>query len=423
MPKSLADWVSYINALHVREIDLGLTRIQQLATGLSLAQFTCPVVVIGGTNGKGSVVKLLETIYLAAGYRVAAYTSPHLLRFNERLRINNKEVADETLVTAFEYIENNRQLQPLTFFEFTTLAILYICQHTPLDILLLEVGLGGRLDAVNIVDSDVAVITNIALDHTDWLGDNREAIGREKVGIARTQKPLVCGDPEPPQSIVQTAEKLGANFYGLNQAFRIQVNNSTWDWIGPRLRYLCLPKPILKIENAATSLMVVDLLQPRLPVTQYGVITGVKKAQLAGRFERMDHEVPIILDVAHNPQSMQYLAEQLQQQSVTGRVLAVVGMLGDKDIEGSLVGLVAQIDVWYVADLDAVTPRGAKANRLTNYLATKNQKNCYNFSSVAAALTQAIAESDAHDQIVVFGSFYTVALAKQYLLGEKENGS
>ena len=209
----MKEWLSYISKLHSRKIDLGLSRIIALAEKLSLRDFSCPVITVAGTNGKGSVIKFLESIYLAAGYRVAAYTSPHLLQFNERLRINGHSVADEALVNAFSFIENNRNNQPLSFFEFTTLAIFYICKKQPLDVLLLEIGLGGRLDAVNIVEPSVAVISNIDIDHTDYLGKNRESIGREKAGIIRWHKLIVCGDPNPPKSVYETAKKIrGAIF-------------------------------------------------------------------------------------------------------------------------------------------------------------------------------------------------------------------
>lgn len=421
--RTLADWVSYINSLHTREIDLGLERIKNLAQALQLDRFSCPVIVVGGTNGKGSVVKFIESIYLAAGYQVAAYTSPHLLHFNERLRINGQDVSDEKLIAAFNYVEQHRQGQSLTFFEFTTLAIFYICQQLPLEVLILEVGLGGRLDAVNIVDADVSVITNVDIDHKDFLGDTRELIGREKAGIARADKPLVCGDINPPQTVIETIQQLSTPFFVLGKQFNVRKHTDSWDWIGPDLSYLRLPLPELKIENAATSLMVIDLLQTRLPVTQYAVIIGVKRARLPGRFERMPASVPLIFDVAHNPQAVEYLGVQLQQQSIAGKTKAVVGMLADKEIEACLAVLMGCVDGWYIAGLEKETTRGASAQQLSNYLGTKTEKSCYNFASVGEALSKAMADSQPTDRIVIFGSFYTVALAKQHLVKERNDGS
>lgn len=408
--KTLIDWLDYIHSLHLRDIDLGLERIAVLAKSLSLTQFSCPVITVAGTNGKGSTVKFLESIYVASGYRVAAYTSPHILKFNERLRINGEAVSDDDLLAAFEFIEKARGDQHLSFFEFTTLAILSICQQLDLDVLLLEVGLGGRLDAVNIVEPNIAVISNIALDHTDWLGADREAIAKEKAGIIRPGIPVICGDDDPPQSLLAAAQHNPFFCCGKNYAFEKQ--HDKWSWTGPDMSYLQLPLPRLKLANAATSLMVVEQLQLRLPVTQFGIIQGLKKAKLPGRFEMWRN---LIFDVAHNPQATSYLAEQLRALPIKGRTLAVVGILKDKDIANVVANVVPIVDQWYVGDLDV--KRGARGDQISAELSTQGVKNCYNFASVLEALMQAISECCAQDRLLIFGSFYTVAIAKQYING------
>ena len=414
MSKSLLEWLDYIYALHPREIDLGLDRIATLANTLGLTQFSCPVITIGGTNGKGSVVRSLENIYLQAGYHVAAYTSPHILKFNERLRINGELVSDEDLLIAFAFIESHRGNQPLSFFEFTTLSILYICQQISLDVLLLEVGLGGRLDAVNIVDAEIAVISNVDLYHMEWLGTEREAIGREKAGIMRHAKPVVCGDADPPQSVLQYATDCHAPCYCFKRDFNYRVLNNAWEWHGPMTQYLRLPFPQLKLQNVATSLMAIELLQTRLPVTPYAVMTGVKNLSLSGRFEQIYEPANIIYDVAHNPQATRYLAQQLQRLPHRGKTLAVFGMLRDKDVKNSVRTLIPWIDDWYVGSL--IVPRGASADEILAVLTAQGVKSCYNFASIEEALKEAIQHCGSEDRIIIFGSFYTVAIAKQYLL-------
>lgn len=428
--QTLTEWLDYIYTLHPREIDLGLERIDALAKSLSLTHFTCPIVTVAGTNGKGSIIKFLESIYLASGYRVAAYTSPHLLKFNERLRINGEEASDGDFLGAFEFIEKSRGEQELSFFEFTTLVVLHICQQKKLDVLLLEVGLGGRLDAVNIVDPTIAVISNIDIDHVDWLGPDRESIGKEKAGIIRAGIPVICGDDDPPKSLIHAAKN--NPFFCFKKDYRVDVQSGKWNWVGPTITYLHLPMPQLKLANAATSLMVVEQLQSRLPVTQFGILAGIKKASLSGRFEIIQKALgvlpsrgglslsprTIIYDVAHNPQSMAYLAEQLRRLPTQGRTLAVVGMLTDKDIGRSVAKLIPLVDQWYAGGLEV--KRGAKAEQITSELTTQGVKNCYNFASVIEALERAISECWEQDRLLIFGSFYTVASVKQYFKAELE---
>ena len=422
----MKEWLSYIGRLHSRGIDLGLSRIITLAEKLSLRDFSCPVITVAGTNGKGSVIKFLESIYLAAGYRVAAYTSPHLLQFNERLRINGYSVADEVLIDAFSFVENNRSNQLLSFFEFTTLAIFYICKRQPLDVLLLEIGLGGRLDAVNIIEPNVAVISNIDIDHTDYLGKDRESIGQEKAGIIRWHKLIVCGDPNPPKSVYETAKKLEAPFFQFETDFFANVGEGIWEWQGPETVFEKLPFPELKVQNAATSLMALHCLQRRLPLSLDAIRNGINKAALPGRFECVQKPVPIIFDVAHNPQAARYLAEKLQQTAHTSRrTLAVVGMLQDKDIRGIFESMLSCVDQWYIGGLQKEA-RGATSENLVKVLVEckgGSAKICYSFVSVTEAFEGALNNCGSQDRIIVFGSFHTVGLVKQYLSGKVNDGN
>lgn len=412
-PRNMNGWLDYINTLHCREIDLGLSRVIRLAKKLGLSTFSCPVITVAGTNGKGSVIKSLESIYLAAGYQVAAYTSPHLLSFNERLRFNGKPILDRNFVEAFAFIEKNRDQKPLSFFEFTTLACFYICKKLVLDVLLLEVGLGGRLDAVNVIDPDVAVITTIDIDHTDWLGNDRESIGREKAGIFWAHRPVICGDPNPPESLLLAAQLLQAPIFQFMKDFSVIENRKTWKWRGPTINYDALPFPQLKTQNVATSLMVITRLQDRLPVKELAIVTGIQKATLPGRFERVEKPVSIIFDVAHNPQATRYLAEQLRRSCHSGQTFAVAGMLKDKDILGTFSPMLSYVDRWYVGGLSKT--RGASGEKLAGILRTEGISDCYNFTSIDEAFKEAIVQCKEQDRIVVFGSFCTVAIAKQFL--------
>lgn len=419
---NVSTWLDYINQLHHKEMDFGLDRLLTVATPVGWQRFSCPVITVTGTNGKGSCVRFLENIFTAAGFKTGAYTSPHLMCFNERIRIGNQNVDDQTLISAFQAVEQQRDSCSLSFFEFTFLAALQIFQNAALDVLILEVGLGGRLDAVNIVDADVAVITTIDLDHMDILGPDRESIAAEKAGIFRAKRPVVCGDPDPPANCRGIAKKLQAPWYGLNESFHYQVLPSEphWQWQGVQNGYDQLPPIQLKHQNAATSLMVVELLQDRLPVTEMALKTGLATTTLAGRFEKIIHDsVSCYLDVAHNPQGARWLAEQWRSVSVpvTGRRIAVFGMLSDKDIAGTGQSLLNYIDSWYVATLSV--SRGANALQLQSVLLAQGAKNCHTFSTVEQALQAALADASLDSSVIlVFGSFYTVAAARQFLLKE-----
>lgn len=414
---SLEDWLEYIEQIHPKEIDFGLDRILTVAQPTAWHQFTCPVVTITGTNGKGSCVRFLENIFSEAGYRVGAYTSPHLMCFNERIRVANQMVDNQTLLTAFRKVEQQRNNCSLSFFEFTFLSALVVFQQANLDLIILEVGVGGRLDAVNIVDADIAVITTIGLDHTNWLGPDRSAIAKEKAGIFRSRRLAVCGDTDPPDNLYQVAQKLDVKLFCMQKDFFYHKDESTWEWQGINDNYQELPSLSLKHQNAATSLMVVELLQKKLPVPYKAVYQGLKQSTLAGRFEKINlGRVSCYLDVGHNPQASTWIAHQWKNLPKKGRRVAVIGILSDKDIAGTLSPLLLYVDSWYVATLSV--SRGAKAEQLLEVLKAFGAESCYHFSTVDQALKAAIADLSL-GYILVFGSFYTVAAARQYLLHEE----
>jgi len=413
---SLSDinqWLDILQTIHPQEIELGLQRVGEVADVLALRQCSVPVITVAGTNGKGSCVALLEAIYQAAGYRVAAYTSPHLWTFNERVRIHGKVASDAALCHAFAAVEAARRQVSLTYFEFTTLAALWLFKQADIDVIVLEVGLGGRLDAVNVVESDVALISSIDLDHQSWLGESREAIGYEKAGIFRAEKPAVCGDPKPPATIADTANKIAAPLYQRDDAFSFSVQNDTWHWQSGRTQYDNLPIPQLLIQHAASVIMCVELLQSRLAVSVDSVKQGLAAAWLPGRLQWFDQPCPILVDVAHNPAAMTLLAKRIQQSNREGRVIAVIAMLADKAIAESVAPLTPLVDEWHVADL--AVPRGASGQVIGEKLTAQGIKKWYNHRSVTTALAQAITDCKMQDCIVVCGSFYTAAQALTFL--------
>lgn len=417
MTYSLPEWLSYIQTLHPKAIALGLERVEDVAKKLGVMTLPCPVVTIGGTNGKGSCVAFLEAIFQAQGYKVGAYTSPHLLKFNERIRMAGQEVMDAHLINAFVEVEQARGKVDLTYFEFTTLAALWLFQQAKLDVVLLEIGLGGRLDAVNIMDSELAIVTTIALDHVDWLGDTREAIGAEKAGIFRRKKPAICGDFSPPKSVLAAAEQLHTSLYCMNHDFYYQVqeeqtsvrdlNACTWNWQSACCDLKQLPMPKLPLQNAATALMGIELLQPILPVSLDSIHQGLMRAMILGRFQVLTKPVRIILDVAHNPAGAQWLAKQLDDQLFKGRTLAVVGMLNDKDISATLTPLLPHVDRWYLAGLTE-EPRGSSMEMMQYHLQSLGVRDYDMANSVSLAFKQALENCRPQDRIVVFGSFHVV---------------
>lgn len=416
--KDLASWLSYISQLHPKEMDLGLDRVSVVATRLKCNQFVCPVVTITGTNGKGSCVKFLEEIYSAGGYRVGAFTSPHLMTFNERVRINNQLISDKKLVDAFAEVEEARQEITLSFFEFTFLAALQIFRSAKLDLLLLEVGLGGRLDAVNIIDTDVAIVTTIDLDHTEWLGPDRSAIAREKAGIFRFSKPVVCGDPEPPAILKETALKLGCPWYAIGENFIYSSTSQAnpWNWQNDQINMQNLPAINLKHQNAATSLMAVELLQEKVPITENIIREGLAKAKLCGRFEKVVVDgVTCYLDVAHNPQGGRWLAEQVKALQQKSPIVAVFSMLGDKDIAGTATSLLDYVKTWYLSELPV--SRAASLDQLQEQLGSLGVVNSHRFANIPLTMNAAIEMAQKMNSVLlVFGSFYTVAQARQYLI-------
>jgi len=377
---SLQDWLSWQETLHPSEIELGLERIATVFRRLHADTFCCPVITIAGTNGKGSSLRMLESIYQADGYTVGAYSSPHLLRYNERIRVDGEEVTDTEIAAAFARIDAARADISLTYFEFGTLAALDIFMQQQPDVVLLEVGLGGRLDAVNIIDADVALLTAISLDHTDWLGTDRDAIGFEKAGILRAHRPVVCSDVDVPQSVLKHAADLASPLYRLGHEFDFEMQSPDWRWYEGRGQTLDLPSPALRgthqYRNAAGVLMVLALLQSRLPVSRAAIRAGLLNAHLAGRFQSVpgqSADAPSwIYDVAHNPQSVGQLAQMLADSQQPGRsTVALLGMLADKDSAAALEHIHSQIDEWHLAALD--TPRSEKPETLRDIVASLSE--------------------------------------------------
>ena len=416
----LSQWLEYIQRQHPESIELGLDRVREVATRLGLGRPAAQVITVAGTNGKGSTVAFIEAIARAGGWKVGAYTSPHLLRYNERVRIEAEEVADDALVAAFAVVEAARGDTPLTYFEFGTLAALWLFQRASLDLVVLEVGLGGRLDAVNLVDADVAVVTTVDIDHTRWLGSDRESIGREKAGIARAWKPLVLGEVDPPSSVLRHAYAIGANAIRLgSDFFHEPVDAAHWRWreVGAELR---LPAPRLAAPpqraNASTAIAALRALPRALPEAAFA--QGVATATLPGRLQCLQRDgVEIVLDVAHNPQAARELAAWLRRRPPAPTV-AVFAALADKDAAAMVQALDGQVGHWYLAGLEQAG-RGQDVEHLVARLDGTVAGVATGVSSgdarVADALARAIAAASPAGRVLVFGSFHTVAEALQAL--------
>lgn len=410
--KDLAEWLAHCERLHPKTIELGLERVQAVAQRLGL-RFDCPVVTVAGTNGKGSTCAMLEAVALQAGYRTGVYTSPHLVHFEERCRIAGEIVQARALVPHFERVEQARQGTTLTYFEFTTLAILDLMAASGLDVAILEVGLGGRLDAVNIVDADCAVITSIDLDHMEFLGPDRESIGREKAGILRAGKPAIVSDPVPPHSVLQYAQALGADLWLLGRDFNFSGDKQQWAWAGRGRRYSGLAYPALRganqLLNASGVLAAFEALRQRVPVTAQAVRNGLAMVELPGRFQIIPGQPTLVLDVAHNPHSVAALAANLDAMGFFPTTHAVFGAMGDKDLAPMLAKMGPLVDAWYFTDLP--TPRAAAA---TDLLARwqrqpgRREVPASTHASPEEALRAAVAAAEPTDRILVFGSFYTV---------------
>ena len=412
--QSLSDWLRRIEGFHPTTIDLSLSRILPVARALDVCQFPATVVTVAGTNGKGSVVRTLEHLACHAGLKVAAYTSPHMDAFNERLRINGQFSCDAQWVAAFERVNAVRLAQGvgLTFFEYTTLAALVICQSQPLDVLILEVGLGGRLDAVNVVDADVAVITSIALDHTELLGQTREAIAIEKAGIIRDGATVVCGDPDPPMALLDCIAERTATSYRQGQDFRLLDHQDHWTfYIGDQIIWQGGAASLLA-QNVSTALMVAHSLQwPWLDHKTDGLLMGLS---LPGRFEWRERPCSMVLDVAHNPQAITALVHRLEAITPSYRSITLIfGLLADKDITACVTLLAPVVDQWHCVTLSH--DRAATSDTLAAVVVQQTAGQAFQYPTVAVALDQVIAQAMPDDLILIVGSFYLVAEVRRYL--------
>jgi dihydrofolate synthase/folylpolyglutamate synthase len=398
----LDDWLSYLERSHAQEIQLGLDRVGAVARRLNLHTCHAPVITVTGTNGKGSTIAALEAIYVAAGYKVGAFTSPHLMVFNERIRLNQQMISDDELCAAFMAIESGREDTPLTYFETTTLAALWFFKDHPLDILLLEVGLGGRLDATNSIDADLAIITTVDLDHQDYLGDTIEKIGYEKAGIFRANKPVIYADINPPKSVLEQADRLKTPFYCLGQHYTVEttsdaliINSSTY-----------LPKPSIHPNAAAAAYMASTCLQAVLPVTFEHLSQAMQKVCMMGRQQVIGNSIKTMFDVSHNPQAVSLLAEFVRGFMPKQRVHAVFSGLKDKDLCGLIKPMLSCVDVWYPALLKG--PRAASESLMTSAFLEANSTMPPCYEDPATAYQVALKNAKEGDLIIVYGSFFTV---------------
>ncbi|MBS0354211.1 MAG: bifunctional tetrahydrofolate synthase/dihydrofolate synthase [Proteobacteria bacterium] len=412
LPETLEGWLDLLEARHGQAIQLGLDRVRQVREALNLPQ-TCPVFTIGGTNGKGSTCALLESVLLAAGYRVGLYTSPHLLRYNERVRIDGREVGDQALVEAFAEVERARGETPLTYFEHGTLAAWVAFCRAGLDAIILEVGLGGRLDAVNVFEPDCAIVTSVALDHMEFLGNDRETIGFEKAGIFRAGKPAICSDPLPPASLLAHAEAIGARLLVSGRDFGFSGDQQQWAfWLAGGARRGGIAYPALRgtnqLLNASAVMAACESVRDILPVPMQAIRQGFMLVDLPGRFQVLPGRPSVILDVAHNPQAAGVLNENLASMGFFPETWAVIGMLADKDVPGVIRLLRDRVDHWLVATLPG--PRGLEAERLAAILREAGVSvDISEFESPSAAYRAVRGQAAEGDRIVVFGSFLTVA--------------
>ncbi len=408
----LEDWLSWQEGLNPKSIDLGLERVAEVWRRLQPPGLSASTVItIAGTNGKGSSVALFEAMLAAGGYRTGSYSSPHLLRYNERIRLDGRPVSDAAIMDAFQAIDQARKELSLTYFEFGTLAALYLFAREKPEVVLLEVGLGGRLDAVNIVDADLALVTSIALDHQEWLGDDLEAIGREKAGIFRPGRPAVYSAPDMPDSIEDEARGRGAPLYRNGREFRVEETTVGWTWQGQDGILEDLPLPALpgrhQLDNAAGVIMALKRLEGRIPVDEAALRRGLETVTLSGRQQQLERNgVTWLLDVAHNPHAVARLAERLRSRPVSGRTLAVLGMLGDKEVEQAVALMKDQVQEWHLAGIHE--PRGLDVAELARRVAAAGVQG-QRHTDVGDAVRAVIRQARAGDRVVVFGSFFTVA--------------
>ena len=448
---NLNDWLTWQESLNLKEIELGLERVSAVSKLAGhTSTFHCPLITVAGTNGKGSVVAMLEAMAMSAGLKVCSYTSPHLFQYNERIKINAQAVSDAELCAAFERLDQAREDYPLTYFEFGTLAAIDLFYLQQPDLVILEVGLGGRLDAVNIMDADISIVTSIAIDHIDWLGDDRETIGREKAGVFRSGKPVVCGDRAVPASVSSYAEQLNCEFKQLGCDYDVSVNESNGHWsLHSEFTDLTdIDAPSLlgyfQYENAATAIIALQTLKAKglLASSQknnsfeHAIVDGLKFIKLSGRFQKVNEQPQVFVDVAHNLQAAQALALQLKSTrheiaKNTAKTWAILAMLSDKDVSGVIEQVSTEIDYWCFAGLESVS-RGISVNDLSKLLPdisisenligeTKEANQCkmlptvaMQASSVTAACEKVLTMVNEDDRIIIFGSFYTVAEAIQF---------
>ena len=418
--RTLEQWLSYLEQLHPNEIDMGLTRIKNVAQRLDLPRIADKIVTVTGTNGKGSTCAFLASLVAQQGLKVGVYSSPHLLHYNERVSINGQHVTDQQLCAAFTAVEYTRGDTSLTYFEMGTLAAFWLFAQAALDVVILEVGLGGRLDAVNIIDPDVAVITNIGLDHNDWLGDTRDSVAYEKAGIFRAGRPAVCGDLEPPEPILTQAALLTTPLLLRGRDFDLAISEHSWHWRGvdqqgQPIQLQDIPLLDLPIENAALALQVYALLG--LDWRASDLLVGLSNTRMQGRLQAVNllwqgRSLRLILDVAHNPHAASYLAERLKSQPVQGRRLAVLGVLDVKDLLGVIECMQPQINDWAVAALPS--PRSCRVEHLEQVLLSR-KASVTPYASIAQAIAAQCQRATKDDQIVIFGSFFTVAEALRWL--------
>lgn len=409
MPGDLAGWLNYIEALHPASIAMGLERVDLVRQRLGLTP-NFPLLIVTGTNGKGSTCAMLESIYQAAGLRVGCYTSPHFVRFNERVRIGGSEVADDDLVRAFAAVEAARHDVALTYFEFGTLAAVWHMVNAGVEVGILEVGLGGRLDAVNVFEPVCSIVTSVDLDHMDFLGNDRESIGREKAGVYRAQLPAICGDEVPPASLLTHAAEIAADLRLIQRDFAYSITPAGWRYLAEG-QDIALPLPALagdfQLNNAACVINAVLALSAQLPVSVEQMQQGLLQVKLNGRFQRFAQHPEVILDVAHNPHAAAALASNLKRFPVAGRTLAVFSMLADKDIAGVLQITAPLVDAWYVASVE--NARGAEADQLLSLISAMDDSQASGFADLGEAYRQACNDAGENDRILVFGSFFTVA--------------
>ena len=415
LPTTLPEWLALLESRHAETvINMGLDRVRAVKERLAL-QFSCPVVMVAGTNGKGSTCAMLESVLLRAGYKVGLYIKPHFLDFNERARVNGELASDEVLVAAFNAVEAVRGDTVLTYFEFTTLAIMQLLAGAGMDVVILEVGLGGRLDAVNVIDADVAIVTSVDIDHTDYLGDTREAIGFEKAGIFRAGKTAICSDPVPPQSLIDHATAIGADLWLMGRDFNYSGDKQQWNYGGRSQRRNSLAYPSLRganqILNAAAVLAALEALKLQLPVGAQEVRTGLVTVELPGRFQVLPGRPTVILDVAHNPHAASALNQNLGNMGYHAYTYAVFGSMHDKDIDGVIAAMGEHVDHWCLATLPSARAASASelAGRVQAVQPERDERTINIFDDPAQAYANALSRAGENDRIVVFGSFLTVA--------------